>query len=290
MPAEQLWPAFWISALTIAGTALSRSASAKTTLGDLPPSSSSIGTSRRAHTSATSRAGGGAADERHVVDAGVLGERGAGRAVAGRDLDHPARHARLLGELGEAQRRHRRQLGRLDDHRVAGRQRGRGAARGDLQRVVERDDLRAHAPRLAHRVVEDVRAERDLAAFEALDRARVVVEVAGGDGDVGLGLLERLAGVAGLELGQHALLGLDPAREPGQRLRADERRAPLLLDRERAVGVLDHLADQLGARLRQLGELVPGRRVDRHEAAHRSRPASTLKTAPVIARASSEAR
>ena len=52
-PAEQLWPAFWISAATIAGTAWSRSASAKTTLGDLPPSSSSIGISRRAQASAT---------------------------------------------------------------------------------------------------------------------------------------------------------------------------------------------------------------------------------------------
>ena len=90
---------------------------------------------------------------------------------------------------GEAQRRDRGQLGRLDDHRVAGRERGRGAARGHLQRVVPGDDLRAHAPGLAHRVVEDVRAERDLAAFEALDRARVVVEVADGGGDVGLGLL-----------------------------------------------------------------------------------------------------
>jgi hypothetical protein len=39
--------------LTIAGTALSVSASAKTMFGDLPPSSSSIGTSRRAHVSAT---------------------------------------------------------------------------------------------------------------------------------------------------------------------------------------------------------------------------------------------
>ena len=132
--------------------------------------------------------------------------------VAGGDLDHPARHARVLGELGEAQRRDRGQLGRLDDHRVARRERGRGAAGGDLERVVQGDDLRAHAPRLAHRVVQDVRAERDLAAFEALDRARVVVEVADGGGDVGLGLLERLAGVAGLELGQRSFFGLDPPR------------------------------------------------------------------------------
>ena len=52
-PAEQLWPAFCSSPLTIAGIAFSRSASSKTRFGDLPPSSSSIGTSRRAHASAT---------------------------------------------------------------------------------------------------------------------------------------------------------------------------------------------------------------------------------------------
>ena len=80
------------------------------------------------------------------------------------------------------------------------------------------------------------------------------------------------------------------AGEARQRLGAHVRRAPLVLDRERAVGVLDHLAHLLGGRLRQLGELVPGGRVDGHEAAHRSRPPSTLKTAPVIALASSEAR
>ena len=199
---------------------MSRSASAKTTLGDLPPSSSSIGASRRAHASATSAPVAARADERHVVDARVLGERGAGRAVPGRDLDHPARDARGLGQLGEPQRRDRGQLRRLDDHRVARRERGRGAAGRDLQRVVPRDDLRAHAPRLAHGVVQDVRAERDLPALEALDRARVVVEVADRRGDVGLRLRERLAGVAGLELGEHVGLGLDAAGEPRQRLRA----------------------------------------------------------------------
>ena len=120
-------------------------------------------------------------------------------------------------QLGEAQRRDRGQLGRLDDHRVAGRERGRGAAGGDLERVVPGDDLRAHAPRLAHRVVEDVRAERDLAAFEALDRARVVVEIADGGGDVGLGLRERLAGVAGLELGAASSASIDGAGEVRQR-------------------------------------------------------------------------
>ena len=42
-PAEQLWPAFWMSARTITGMARSRSASSKTIDGDLPPISSSTG-------------------------------------------------------------------------------------------------------------------------------------------------------------------------------------------------------------------------------------------------------
>ena len=42
--AEQVWPAFWMPALTRKGSAASRSASAKTICGLLPPSSSVTGT------------------------------------------------------------------------------------------------------------------------------------------------------------------------------------------------------------------------------------------------------
>ena len=42
--AEQVWPAFWMPALTRNGSAASRSASAKTICGLLPPSSSVTGT------------------------------------------------------------------------------------------------------------------------------------------------------------------------------------------------------------------------------------------------------
>ena len=42
--AEQVWPAFWMPALTRNGSARSRSASANTSCGDLPPSSSVTGT------------------------------------------------------------------------------------------------------------------------------------------------------------------------------------------------------------------------------------------------------
>ena len=44
LPAEQVCPVFWVMALTTVMAALSRSASANTTCGDLPPSSSTTGT------------------------------------------------------------------------------------------------------------------------------------------------------------------------------------------------------------------------------------------------------
>ena len=222
----------------------------------MPPSSSSIGTSRRAHASATFAP---VAAEPTNVTWSTPGWRTSASPVLPSPVatwNIPARHARLVGDLREPQRRDRRQLGRLEDHRVARRQRGCGAAGGDLQRVVPGDDLRAHAPRLAHGVVERVRAERDRAAFEALDRARVVLEVADRGPHVGLRLRERLAGVAGLELGELLRLFLHPTRHPQERAGADERRAPVLLLRERAAGVLDVLGDLRGRRRRELGELV----------------------------------
>ena len=50
----QVWPAFWMIELTIVGIADSRSASGKTMLGDLPPSSSPTGTTFVAAACATS--------------------------------------------------------------------------------------------------------------------------------------------------------------------------------------------------------------------------------------------
>ena len=53
LPAEHVWPAFCTIALTSAGNAASRSASAKTICGDLPPSSSVTGQWRLAAAAAT---------------------------------------------------------------------------------------------------------------------------------------------------------------------------------------------------------------------------------------------
>ena len=58
---------------------------------------------------------------------------------------------------------------------------------------------------------------------------------------------------------------------------------------QRAPGRGHQLGHLLGRCFGDLGQLVAGRRIDRREA-HRSRPPSTLNTAPVTALASSEAR
>ena len=55
VPAEQIWPVFSVKPAAIVAAAASRSASAKTTCGDLPPSSSVTGTSRSAAARATAR-------------------------------------------------------------------------------------------------------------------------------------------------------------------------------------------------------------------------------------------
>jgi hypothetical protein len=55
LPAEQVWPLFCVIALHTLAAAASRSASANTSCGDLPPSSSTTGTWWIAATSCTSR-------------------------------------------------------------------------------------------------------------------------------------------------------------------------------------------------------------------------------------------
>src|SRR3712207_3083486 len=89
----------------------------------------------------------GGAGEGDLVDALGAHERGAGAAVAGQDRDDAGRQLGLLADLGEQQRGQRRGLGRLEDGRVAARQRGRELPRGHQQREVPRHDLRDDAVR-----------------------------------------------------------------------------------------------------------------------------------------------
>ena len=93
----------------------------------------------------------GRAGEGDLGHVGVVDEPLAALAArAGDDLDDALGQPGLERELGEAQRGQRRQLGRLEHHRVAGRQRRAHLPRGDRQREVPRHDQPDHAERLAH--------------------------------------------------------------------------------------------------------------------------------------------
>src|SRR4029450_9935348 len=123
VPALQIWPEFWNTAIAAPGTAASRSASAKTMSGDLPPSSIDMRlrlpaaarmifcpTSVEPVNAILSTPGCGAgaapgagevllpargrAAERDLAHAGGRGERGAGVAEAGDDVDHAFGDAR----------------------------------------------------------------------------------------------------------------------------------------------------------------------------------------------------
>ena len=72
------------------------------------------------------------------------------------DVEHAGRKADLLRDLGERQRGQRRLARRLDDDRVAARQRRRDLPRRQQQRKVPRHDRRDDADRLAQRVGEVV--------------------------------------------------------------------------------------------------------------------------------------
>jgi ParB family chromosome partitioning protein len=65
--------------------------------------------------------------------------------VAGDDAEHSGRQTRLFAELHHRERRQRRLLGRLQHHRVAGRERRAGLARWHRRGEVPRRDPSAGA-------------------------------------------------------------------------------------------------------------------------------------------------
>ena len=160
------------------------------------------------------RAGRRRAGERQVVDARMLREREPGLAAEpGDDVERAVGEAGAGRELGDAQERQARVLGRLDDARVARRERAAHAAPEDLHRVVPRDDVAGDAVRLAprqHRVAGRV---GNRLAVQLVGRAAVELEVARARDDVGARLLHRLAAIARLE--PRELVGVvgDRARE-----------------------------------------------------------------------------
>ena len=66
----------------------------------------------------------------------MLDQRRARPAAAGRDLQHVLGQAALAQRFGHQERRQRRDLGGLEDHAVARRQRGNAVAEGVRERIV----------------------------------------------------------------------------------------------------------------------------------------------------------
>ncbi len=138
-----------------ASSARSRSASANTITGFLPPSSKCTRFSVAAPCAMMRRAGRAFADEADRLDVGMLGQRAArvlAEAVHG--VEHARRQAGVEADLREQRRGERAPFGRLVHHRAAGRERGRDLpGREHERRIPGRDDAHG-ADRLADRVVE----------------------------------------------------------------------------------------------------------------------------------------
>ena len=105
-----------------------------------------------------------------------------------------------------------RQLGRLQDDRVAGGQGRREPPAGDRHREVPRHDDADDAERLLERHVEAA-GDRDLPAEQPLRRRRVVAQDVADVAGLPARVADGVAGVAHLELGQLLVV----ARRPGRR-------------------------------------------------------------------------
>ena len=152
-----------------------------------------------------------AAGERDRIDARVGDQRRAGlRAETGHDVDDAVGHARFAAELGQAQRRERRELRRLEHARVPDGNGGSDLPSRLHQRRVPRGEQRADADRLfAHQrdhlafPAEKRFAVEERALLALLDRAREERAVVGGARNVAVGgLAERFSRVARLERGK----------------------------------------------------------------------------------------
>ena len=88
-------------------------------------------------------------------------------AAPGRDLQDVLGQAALAQPFGHQQRGQRRHLGGLEDHAVAGRERGDAVAEGVRQRVVPRPD---HADQAERAVAQDqlLALDQQLAGLDAL--------------------------------------------------------------------------------------------------------------------------
>ena len=131
----------------------SRSASSKTSCGDLPPSSSVTGTTFAAAAAWISRpTGSEPVNERWSIPGCAASAAPASSPSPGTTLSAPAGSPASPASRGEGQRGQARLLGRLQHAGVAGGERGDHRAADHLHRIVPRDDVPGDAVRLAQGV------------------------------------------------------------------------------------------------------------------------------------------
>jgi hypothetical protein len=146
-------------------------------------------------------AGGGRAGEQQAVDV-LVDQRLADLAAALHQVDDARRHAGLLQGLDQQLARQGRLFRRLEHHGVAGQQGRHDVAVGQVAREVERAQHRHHAMRA---MAQHGATERHVAGVLAgalvigLDRG---LDLAGHRAQFGLGLPQRLAGLAAQRLGE----------------------------------------------------------------------------------------
>ena len=189
------------------------------------------------------------------------------RAIAGHDVERACGKTDLCSKLGHAQQREAGILGRLDDTRVAGRERGSDAAAEDLHRVVPRNDVTRDAMRLANRQHGHAGLVRDRLAVQLVGGARVVLEVACERGGIGAPLPERLAGGARFELRQLLACAFDCGRQLHQQPSALGRRqaAPVAVAElaERGTRGIDRTVDVGSIAAGDACECCANRRIER---------------------------
>ena len=194
---------------------------------------------------------------------GVLEEDLGFVAAGGDDVEHAGGQARLVPQLGDAQRALRREARRLQHQRVAGDDADRRhPALRNHRREVPRRDAGEDADRLveANRVV----AGGDVGERIALhDVRRAAGELDDLDDleDVALRLVPLLAVLLGAEVGQLVEMRVEQRLHPEQHLDplADRRVAPGGKRRRRG---LDRLLDLVGGALRRERDDRAGRRIE----------------------------
>src|SRR2546426_6854832 len=183
-------------------------------------------------------------------------ELGTRTAVAGDDVDHTRRQLGLPDHVAEQQGRERGGLRRLEHDGVPGGERGGDLPGEHQEREVPGDDLTGDAKRPRTAVRERV--------LELVGPARVVEEVRRGKRKVHIArFANRLATVHRFQNRELARALLKEARDPEEELRALARSDPRPALGIRVARGLHRPIDVGLARLRDLGEGLFARRVDR---------------------------